>query len=60
MLTVKEVAFILNVHSGTVRRGERRGLLKSYAIGLHRNLRFKQEDVLNFIDRCRAECAHRV
>ena len=60
MLTIKEVASILNVHSGTVRRWEKRGLLKSYAIGLHHNLRFKQEDVLDFLDKCQEESVNRV
>jgi excisionase family DNA binding protein len=60
LLPVNEVAHFLSVHSGTIRRWGQRGLLKSYSIGLHHNLRFKQEDVLNFLDKCREESAHRV
>ena len=58
LLSVGEVAGFLGVHSSTVRRWEKRGLLKSYAIGLRHNLRFKQEDVLHFLDKCQKESAH--
>ena len=53
LLAVSEVARFLGVHTSTVRRWEKEGLLKSYAIGLRNNLRFKQEDVLSFLDQCR-------
>ena len=53
LLAVGEVAHFLGVHSSTVRRWERKGLLRSYAIGLRRSLRFKQEDVLNFLNNSR-------
>jgi excisionase family DNA binding protein len=53
LLPINEVARFLGVHSSTVRRWEKTGLLKSYAIGLRHNLRFKQEDVLNFLDKSR-------
>jgi len=55
MLTVKEVASILNIHSNTVRRWEREGLLKSYSIGPRRFLRFRQEDILDFLVKSRNE-----
>ena len=51
LLSVNEVARFLGVHSSSVRRWEKRGLLKSYTIGLRHNLRFKQEDVLDFLDK---------
>jgi len=60
LLPVSEVAHFLGVHASTVRRWEKTGLLKAYAIGFRRNLRFKQEDVLNFLDRCQEESAHGV
>lgn len=53
LLTVDEVARFLGVHSSTIRRWEKRGLLKSYPIGLRNNLRFKQEDILDFLLRAR-------
>ena len=53
LIAVGEVARFLGVHSSTVRRWERKGLLKSYSIGLRRSLRFKQEDVLSFLDKSR-------
>lgn len=51
LLDVAEVARFLGVHSSTVRRWEKKGLLKAYAIGLRRSLRFKQEDVLSFLNK---------
>ena len=55
LLTVDEVAHFLGVHQSTVRRWEKTGLLKSCPIGLRNNLRFKQEDILNFLTNARKE-----
>ena len=52
LLSISEVAHFLGVHSSTIRRWGKNGLLKPYAIGPRHNLRFKQEDVLNFLDKC--------
>lgn len=53
LFSLDEVAHYLRVHSSTIRRWEKKGLLKSYAIGLRRNLRFKENDVLDFLNRRR-------
>ena len=60
LLSISEVARFLGIHSSTVRRWEKRGLLRSYPIGIRHNLRFKQEDVLNFLDKCLKANAHGV
>ncbi len=52
MLTLREVAAVLNIHPNTVRRWERKGLLRSYKIGPRRSIRFKQEDIVAFLDKC--------
>ncbi len=59
MLTVKGVASILNIHPNTVRRWEKKGLLKSYSIGPRRSLRFRQEDIVDFLDKSKNE-VHKV
>ena len=55
LLAVGEVAYFLGVHPSTVRRWEKTGLLKSYPIGIRNNLRFKQEDIIKFLDKCQKE-----
>lgn len=49
LLSINEVARFLGVHSSTIRRWVKKGLLESYAIGLRHSLRFKQEDILRFL-----------
>jgi excisionase family DNA binding protein len=55
MLSVKEVASILGVHSGTIRRWEKEGLLLCHRIGPRGSLRFKQEDILDFLNNSKSE-----
>jgi len=49
MLTISEVAYLLNVHINTVRRWSNQGTLKAYRIGSRGDRRFRQEDVANFL-----------
>jgi len=49
MLTVSDVAHLLNVHPSTVRRWEKEGQLQSYRFGARGIIRFKREDIFNFI-----------
>jgi excisionase family DNA binding protein len=49
MLTARQVADFLQVHISTVRRWSDRGMLKSYRVGLRRDRRYRQDDVLKFL-----------
>jgi excisionase family DNA binding protein len=49
MMTVNEVADLLHAHSSSVRRWQRSGELKSYRLGSKGSLRFRHDDVLNFL-----------
>ena len=49
MLTISEVAHLLNVHINTVRRWSNQGALKSYRIGSRGDRRFRQEDIESFL-----------
>ncbi len=50
MLTVNEVAALLQVHTTTVRRWEKEGHLKSYRLGPKGTIRFKRDDISEFIE----------
>jgi len=50
MLTISEVARLLNVHINTVRRWSNQGALKSYRIGSRGDRRFRQEDIDRFLE----------
>ncbi len=49
MLTVRQVARILNVHINTVRRWDGKGVLKAYRLGPRGDRRFSREDVALFL-----------
>ena len=54
MLTVREVAQILHMHSNTVRRWADRGVLKAYRISYRGDRRFRQGDVTRLRDHLQA------
>ena len=49
MLTISEVAHLLNVHINTVRRWSNQGILKAYRLGSRGDRRFRQEDITSFL-----------
>jgi len=49
MLTVRQLARLLNVHINTVRRWNDRGILKAYRIGPRGDRRFSREDIDIFL-----------
>ena len=55
MLSVKQIAYGLNVHPSTVRRWEKNGLLKAYRIGPRGNIRFARDDIVDFVCERRQE-----
>jgi excisionase family DNA binding protein len=49
MLTMREVARLLNVHINTVRRWNGKGMLKAYRIGPRGDRRFSRDDIAMFL-----------
>jgi len=49
MLTVREVAQLLHIHSNTVRRWSDRGLIRAYRISRRGDRRFGREDIAHFL-----------
>ena len=49
MLTVRDVARMLNIHNNTVRRWSDQGLIKTYRIAQRGDRRFRQEDITEFL-----------
>jgi excisionase family DNA binding protein len=49
MLTVREVATLLHVHSNTVRRWSDRGLIKAQRITRRGDRRFNREEINRFL-----------
>jgi len=49
MLTVREVARLLHIHSNTVRRWSDRGILGAYRITRRGDRRFRREDIARFL-----------
>jgi excisionase family DNA binding protein len=51
MLTVKDVARFLNIHTNTVRRWSDNNILKAYRITPRGDRRFRKEDIERFLSR---------
>ena len=49
LLTVVEVAWLLHIHTNTVRRWSDRGVIRTYRISRRGDRRFKQEDIISFL-----------
>jgi excisionase family DNA binding protein len=49
MLTVREVARLLHVHTNTVRRWSDRGIIKAYRITRRGDRRFRRVDIARFL-----------
>ena len=49
MLTVREVARLLNIHNNTVRRWSNRGIIRAYRITPRGDRRFRREDIARFL-----------
>jgi len=45
MMTVREVADLLHIHSNTVRRWSDQGIIRAYRISARGDRRFRSEDV---------------
>jgi len=50
LLTARQVANLLQVHITTVKRWSRSGMLKSYRLGSRGDLRYREADVLAFLN----------
>ncbi len=50
LLTTSDVAGILGIHQNTVRRWSDMGLIRSFRISQRGDRRYKQKDIVSFLD----------
>ena len=50
LLTLKEASEVLKVHTNTLRDWDKKGILKAVRIGIKRNVRYRKNDIENFIN----------
>ena len=55
MLTVREVARLLHIHSNTLRRWSDRGIIRAYRITRRGDRRFRREDIAHFLAELEAQ-----
>jgi excisionase family DNA binding protein len=55
MLTVKEVARLLNIHPNTLRRWSNKGRIRAYRITSRGDRRFKREEIARFLAELNAQ-----
>jgi len=51
LMTIREVAGILRVHTNTVREWNDKGLFPAYHLGTRGDRRFEREDIDNFLEK---------
>ncbi len=59
MLTVREVARLLNIHGNTVRRWSDQGIIRAYRITRRGDRRFRREDITHFLTELNASYSER-
>lgn len=51
LLTLKEACEVLKCHPNTLRQWDSKGILVAIRIGEKRVMRYKKEDIINFLDK---------
>ena len=59
MLTVREVARLLHIHSNTVRRWSDQGIIKAYRITRRGDRRFRRGDITHFLKELNSDAGYK-
>ncbi len=51
LLTITEVSEILKVHPNTLRKWDKKGILKAVRFGLRGDRRYRKEDILDLVNK---------